>query len=138
MNVFVDTNVLLDVLALREPHYPAASQIWTLCETGRMTGHISAISFNNIFYIVRKFSGRKTAQRALSLLRDVFQPVALDSQILNQSISAGLADFEDAIQYHSALRANVECLVTRNVGHFPKSTIPLMTPVEFLAAHSAL
>ena len=135
MNIFIGTNVLLDVLAKREPHYMAAAQLWTFSETGKHHGHISVISFNNIFYIVRKLSGRRAAQQALAILRDVFEPVTLDSQVLNQAISAGFADFEDAIQYHSALRADAKCLITRNVGHFPKSAIPVMTPVEFLAAY---
>lgn len=134
MNVFVDTNVLLDVLARRKPFYEASAKIWSLAEAGEIKAHISAISFNNIYYIVRKLKNRKTAEEALRLLRDVFEPIAADGQILNQSIDAGMDDFEDAVQYHSAVRAKASCLITRNPDHFPSSTLPVLSPDEFLAA----
>jgi predicted nucleic acid-binding protein len=134
MNIFVDTNVLMDVLTKREPHYQASAVIWTLCEEGRVAGHISVISFNNIFYIVRKLKSAKAAQGMMGLLRDVFRPVELDGQLLNQAIGAGIKDFEDAIQFHSAVRCGAEFLITRNVGHFPKAGFPVVTPEEFLAA----
>ncbi len=134
MNIFVDTNVLLDVLAKREPHYKASARIWTLCEEGKIHGSISVISFNNIYYIVRKLNGRHAAGKMLALLRDVFEPVALDAKLLNQAIGAGMGDFEDAIQYHSAVRANADFLVSRNVAHFPKAAFPILTPEELIAA----
>ena len=136
MNVFVDTNVLLDVLAQREPFYRDSAQVWSLAEGGTIRGLVSVVSFNNIYYVVRKLKGRKTANRVLGILRDVFTPVALDGQILNQAIAAGLRDFEDALQYHSAVHADAACIVSRNPSHFPKSGIPVLTPAEFLAVHS--
>lgn len=75
MKVFVDTNVLLDVLAQSEPFYSDAARIWSLAERGRIEGLVSAISFNNIYYIVRRASNRKSADRSLHLLRGVFSPV---------------------------------------------------------------
>lgn len=132
--IFIDTNVLLDVLARREPHYAPAAEVWTLCEEGKLKGSISAISFNNIFYIVRKLSGKKAARQTMEILRDVFEPVALDAQIIHQSSDAGFGDFEDAIQFHSAVRAGADALITRNAGHFPKTKISIVSPKEFLAA----
>ena len=136
-DVLVDTNVLLDVLAKREPFFADAAEIWTLCEDGGLRGHVSVISFNNIFYIVRKLSGKKEAQAMLEMLRGVFAPVALDAQLLHQAIGAKFADFEDAVQYHSALRVGAACLVTRNVSHFPRSSLLVLSPGEFLAARAA-
>jgi hypothetical protein len=72
----------------------------------------------------------------MRLLRDTFRPVTLDEQVLYQAMDAGLKDFEDAIQYFSALREEAACLVSRNPNHFPRSTLSVLTPVEFLAAHS--
>ena len=70
-------------------------------------------------------------------LRDVFTPVILDAQMLNQAIGAGFGDFEDAIQYHSALRAEADTLITRNVSDYPRSKLLIVTPSEFLAARAA-
>ena len=72
MIALVDTNVLLDVLTRREPHYRASVYVWTLAERGEITAFISAISFNNIYYIVRKAESKTKAEKVLKLLRDTF------------------------------------------------------------------
>lgn len=132
MKVFVDTNVLLDVLTRRKPFYRAAVQVWSLAERGEIRGFISVISFNNIYYIVRKTENKRKADRALCMLRDVFESIAPDRQVLNQSIDSDMDDFEDAVQFHSAVRVKAAYLVTRNPDHFPTSCLPVMTPDEFL------
>lgn len=135
MKVFIDTNVLLDVLAERKAFYPAAMRIWTLAESGRIDAYLAAISFSNCYYIVSKYAGRRSAEKAIHLLRDVFTPVDLTAQVLNQAIDAGFSDFEDALQFHSAVHARAECIVTRNPDHFPRTPLSILSPAEFLAAH---
>ena len=104
----MDTNVLLDVLAKRESNYADAARIWSLAERGKIEALISVISFNNIYYIVRRASNRKRAEQALQLMRNVFTAVPLSCQILGQAIDAGFDDFEDAIQFHSAVHADAD------------------------------
>ncbi len=111
-------------------------RIWTLAETGRIEAHVAAISFSNCYYIVRGFAGRKAADDALRLLRTVFRPVDFTSHVLNQAMDSGFEDFEDAIQYHSATHAQAECLVTRDAKHFPRVTLPALSPAEFLTSHT--
>ena len=72
----------------------------------------------------------------LTMLRDTFTPVPSDEQILTQAMDARFSDFEDAIQYFSALRADAVCLITRNPGHFPRSDLLVLSPADFLATHS--
>ena len=134
MRILVDTNVLLDVLGRREPFYAAAAEIWSLAERGEVRAVVSAISFNNVYYVVGRSEGRAKAAKAMRLIRDVFESVPPDGQIINQAIDAGMDDFEDAVQFHSAIRAKAVYLVTRNPDHFPKSELPILTPEEFLAA----
>lgn len=137
MNVFFDTNVLMDVMALRQPFYEDSAELWTLSERRTITGLVSVLTFTNTFYIVRRLTDLKTARRALSLIRDAFTPVACDADIINRAIASNLGDFEDAVQYISATQIGVDCIVSRNVGHFPASgECPILTPAEFLAAHS--
>jgi predicted nucleic acid-binding protein len=133
MRVFVDTNTLLDVLAKREPFYSASARIWTMAESAEIEAHISAISFNNVYYVVRKLKDRKSADRAVCVMRDVFRPVAPDEQILNQAIDSRMKDFEDAIQYFSAIRIQADHLITRNPDDFPRDPVPVLSPEEFLA-----
>lgn len=136
MRVLVDTNVLVDVVVERQPFYTDSVAFWTLAEQGQLTGLVSAISFTNIYYIVRRLEDTKKARRALQLLRDIFQVAACDQQVINQAINAKFKDFEDAVQYVSAVHAAADCLVSRNPSHFPAaSDCPVLTPAEFLAAH---
>ncbi len=137
MNVFVDTNILLDVLARREPFYADSAEVWTLAETGRISGFASTLSLPNLYYLLRRVKGQQAARKALGILRDIFTLVPLDLQITNQAIDAGIKDFEDAIQFFSALRAGTGVLVTRNPRDFPVGDVAIQTPSEFLAAHFA-
>ena len=133
MRVLLDTNVLLDVLARREPFYEAAARIWSLAEHNQIEAFVSAISFNNVYYIVRKAAGKEKADQALCALRDLFTPVPLDARLINQSIDAPIDDFEDGVQYHSASRMEADCLVTRDPDGFPAIGVPILSPREFLA-----
>ena len=132
MKAFLDTNVLLDVLARREPHCIAASQIWSCVERGTLDGYISAISFNNIHYVLRRAANRQTAHEALKLLRGSFRAVALDERIIQRAMDSEFPDFEDAIQFFSAHHVGAGFIVTRNVRHFPTGPLSVVTPEEFL------
>lgn len=136
MNLFLDTNILFDVLAKRDPFYVDSAAAWSLVETGRLQGFISVISFNNVYYVMRRTTGVSAADKAIRLLRDVFQMVSLDARVMNQSIDSGFSDFEDAIQYFSAIHANASILLSRNVDDFPRDGLPVLTPAEFLAEQS--
>ena len=77
-----------------------------------------------------------TADKTMRLLRDIFSTVPLDGQILDQAIDAGFGDFEDAIQYFSAIRAGADCIVSRDASAFPRADLPVMAPAEFLTTAS--
>ena len=131
--ILADTNVLLDVLAKREPFYAAAAAVWSAVESARIAGCVSAISFNNTYYIIRRYGGEEKVRRAISAIRDVFSVVPLDAQILNQSIDSSLSDFEDAIQLHSAVRAGARYLITRDPAGFATKAVTVLSPDEYLA-----
>lgn len=138
MKLFVDTNVLFDVLARRDPFYDDSAAVWSLVERGAIGGFVSAISFNNVYYVMRRMVDGRSATEAVRILRDVFQIVSLDAQVMNQAIDSRMRDFEDAIQYVSAIRAGADVLVTRNVEDFPRDDLAVLTPAEFLAQQSVL
>ncbi len=138
MKLFLDTDVLLDVLTERAPHSVPASRVWSRVEARRAEGHISAVSFNNAHYVIRRAAGRRAAHEALKLLRDVFRVVPLDEEILRRAMDSDSPDIEDAIQFFSALRARADCLLTRNVRHFPAEPLSVLTPEQFLKIHSTL
>ena len=110
---------------------PARSQ------TGKLQACISAISYNTVYYIVRKWGGKEQAESALRLLRDVFTTVDLTEKILLQAMDARLQDFEDAIQYFSAVHSGADVILTRNAEDFPRAGPTAMMPGEWLALLSA-
>lgn len=99
-----------------------------------MTGIIAAVSVTNIYYIVRRLAAHRKAMKALVQLRDIFTLAACDAQVMNQAIDARMTDFEDAVQYFTAVHAGAEAIVTRNVKHFAKGSLPVASPREFVGA----
>ena len=128
MNVFIDTNIHLDVLARREPFYADSAEVWTLAETGRISGFASTLSLPNLYYLLRRVKGQQAARKALGILRDIFTLVPLDVQIANQAIDAGIKDFEDAIQFFSALRAGEAFSSLATPSIFRSATSPSKRP----------
>jgi predicted nucleic acid-binding protein len=134
MNAFYDTNVLLDVLLKREPFYEDSARTWALAEKGRLRGYVAVISLVNVFYMVDRLLSRKAAGRAVRTMLDIFVAVGGEAQLMSQAVDSDLPDFEDGVQYFSALRADADCILTRDAGHFPqRPAIPVISPTEFLA-----
>lgn len=136
MNVFLDANVLLDLFLERQPFVEDAERLWFLAERDRIAGAVSALSFPNAYYVIRKTRGAGAAMTALRAMRDTFRIVECDERIIHQAMDAKLSDFEDAVQYFSAVRINVDCMVSRNPRHFPKFSLPILSPHDFLSIHS--
>ncbi len=136
MRIFLDTNVVLDVFAHRQPFYAHSARVWALSELGKVHGLVSALSMTTLYYVVRKLSSRPAAMEMLKAVRGCVGVTACDASVLNLAIDAGFDDFEDAVQYFSARAAGAEVLITRNAHHFPDDDLLAMTPTVFLAAHS--
>jgi predicted nucleic acid-binding protein len=102
MKVFVDTNILLDVLTEREPFYKNSAIIWTMAEKNVFNAYISAISVNNVYYITRKLKGRTQAGQIVDKILEDFTIIALTYETLKLSRTIEGKDFEDVIQYFSA------------------------------------
>ena len=132
MKIFVDTNILLDVLTKREPFYKNSAVIWSLVEDGIVEGYISAISVNNVFYISKKLHDLKHAQGLVDKILKDFQIIELNYEILKLSRTISDRDYEDLIQYFSAIRSGSKYLITRNKDDFPETGIEILEPAEFL------
>jgi predicted nucleic acid-binding protein len=129
MRVLLDTNILLDVLQERHPYHAAAARVWKLVEEKAIEGVVSAISFNNIFYIARKQSGRDKAMEAVRYVRRIFGITPLDAAVIDFALETNAPDFEDAIQVGSAKMVQADYVVTRNSA----DCVPTVTAEELLA-----
>ena len=133
--VFLDTNILLDVMLHREEFFPDAVRLWADCEEGRIRGVISAITLNNMHFIMRKRVGSIKVLDYVRHALNVFAVEALDDTILRLAVDMPCKDFEDAIQTFSAVHAKAQCIVTRNPSHFSRNYLPIITPREYWDIH---
>lgn len=131
--IFVDTDVVLDLLARREPFYPAAARLFSRVERGELTACVSALAFANLFYLLCKELGASKAVEVLGKLRRLVTVLPVDDGVIELALTAGFRDFEDAIQYYAALAGGAACLVTRNLRDYPDPIIPVCTAEEFLS-----
>lgn len=133
MKLFVDTNVVLDVLAQRQPWFDDSAHVLAHIEQGRATGHIAAHTVTTLHYLLaRHLTPQKTAAALIDLTALLhIEPV--DHLILQQALTLGWRDFEDAVQAVTAAQCQADYLVTRNPRDFKQSLVPVMTPAELLA-----
>lgn len=136
--VFVDTDIILDLLTRRDPFYTAAARLFTLVERGEIKACVSSLTFANLFYILRKELSAPKAIEVLKKLRQLVTVLAVDDKILLLALDGGFTDFEDAIQYQTALSKGIACLVTRNTRDYRKPVITVCTAEEFLARRASV
>ena len=132
MKILIDTNVILDVLIKREPYYLDSARVWTLTRGKTIEGYLSAISVNNLYYIVNKLKGHKTAASLVDHILEDYEIISLTKNILKQARTIEKKDFEDLIQYFSALQEGCDFLVTRNKKDFPSGGVKVISPQEIL------
>jgi predicted nucleic acid-binding protein len=131
--LFVDSDVVIDFFTDRELHANPASAIFELNEQGYIKLYISAISINNIYYIVRRFLGHKKTIAVIELLTEMTEIVGTTKNEILQALKNDFKDFEDSIQYSSALTiADIDAIITRNVKDYRNSSIAVLTPLNFL------
>ncbi|CAN5304149.1 PIN domain-containing protein [soil metagenome] len=128
-NIFLDTNVIIDFLADRKPFSEFAAAIFTLADNEAIKIYASAITFNNVYYIIRQISSHKKALALLSDLESMVDIIEVNKVIIKQALHSDFRDFEDAIQYMCALTNDkIEFIVTRNHKDFKKRQLPVFSP----------
>lgn len=133
MRLFLDINVILDVLADREPWVAESAAVLSLLDQEDVEGLVAAHSVTTLFYLAARHLGRERAVTALLDLLDHVHVTPLDQDLLLRALSLGWGDVEDAVQGLAAQRARADYIVTRNPSDFP-STIPsVVTPTQLLA-----
>lgn len=131
--IFVDSDVVINFFTDREPHANPASEIFELNEQGIIQIYLSAISINNIYYIVRKFLGHKKTIEVIELLTEMTEIIGTTKNEILQALKHNFSDYEDSIQYSSALTVKgLDAIITRNIKDYKNSKIAVMTPLDFL------
>jgi predicted nucleic acid-binding protein len=132
MKAFLDTNVMLDFLGEREPFYLSAAKIATLADKGKIEIVVSALSFATVSYFLAKYEGIEKTKDKLRKFKVISKICELDEKIIEKGLNSDFSDYEDSLQYFSALHQDCDILITRNVKDFKGAQLPVMTPDEFL------
>ena len=133
MRALIDTNVIVDYLAVREPYAEQADKIIDLCIDKAYIGCIAAHTITNLFFIMRTKMSVAERRAALLDLCETFSVVGLDSQKLITGLkNHDFKNFEDCLQDECASEFNADYIVTRNVGDYKNSKIKVIEPIDFL------
>ena len=133
MKLLIDGNILLDVLQKREPHYEDSAKVWKMCETDLAEGLVSALTFANLVYVMRKELDAEKINEVLKKLSLIFTFEDLTESDISTAAQMQWDDYEDAVQAATAKRIHADHIITRNVKDFMRSEVIAFTPSEFLA-----
>ena len=131
--VLCDINFFLDIFLKRDPFYNATANLFMRIEAGEVKGYICALSFPTLFYILSKELKKEKAVKTLNKIRTIFHVANVDEKIIDLSLLSDFKDFEDAIQYYSAMRVKANFIITRDKSDYLLHEIPALTPDEYLA-----
>jgi len=130
--VFIDSDIILDLLCKRQPFYNFAAEVFTLGDTGKIELVTTSVVFANVFYMLRKILGIDKAKELLRKLRIMVSVISVEEKIVDLALNSKFSDFEDGLQYFTARENNISILLTRNLKDYKEKELIIQTPEEYL------
>jgi predicted nucleic acid-binding protein len=130
--ILVDTNIVIDLLSMRHDFYDQAGKLFTLADNKKVQLSISSLTFANTYYLLSKELGPKKTKEVLRKFKLLVNVLPVDDKIIDLSLNSDFKDFEDAIQYFSAVENKQEIIITRNLKDFRHSKLPVMSAGDYL------
>ncbi|MEO6838831.1 MAG: PIN domain-containing protein [Ginsengibacter sp.] len=130
--LLVDTNIVIDLLSKREEFYEDAQELFTFSDYNKVKLFISSLTIANTHYLLLREKSPAEARKILLKFKILAKVLPLDDKILELALVSDFRDFEDAIQYHTALENDVDIIITRNKKDFKNSTLPVLTAKEYM------
>lgn len=131
--LFVDTNIVIDLLARREPFYVEAAELFSLADKRHVELSISSLTIANTSYALLRQMDSNRAKLVLRKLRLILKVLPLDDKIVGLALNdESFSDFEDGLQYFTAIEYEQELIITRNLKDFKNSKLPTMTAKQFI------
>jgi len=132
--ILIDTNIVIDLLARRKEFYTEAAELFSLSDKKELKLAISSLTFANTNYVLSKQKSPKEAREILRKFKVLVEIIPLDDKIIELALSSNeFPDFEDGLQYYSALENQIDIILTRNKKDFKNSKIPVLTAKEYLS-----
>jgi predicted nucleic acid-binding protein len=132
--LFVDTNIVIDLLSRREPYYDEAATLFSLADKNQVELSISSLTIANTSYVLLGQMDSAKAKSILRILRLIVKILPLDDKIIGLALNdETFSDFEDGLQYFTAIENGQETIITRNLKDFRNSKLPAITAKQFIA-----
>lgn len=132
MRVFLDTNIIIDILAKRQPHYADSQDVMDRCGDLQCEVYIAWHGLATAFYVFGSVVGEAAAQSAMQGFLQNARVATVGDSDAHRAFDLGFTDLEDALQASAAEACAAQCVVTRNQADFANSPVPALTPQEFL------
>ena len=132
--IFLDTNVILDLLGERVPFFDAIAKVATLKKKKKLAIIVSPLSFTTIDYVLNKYESSESVLNKLRKFKIICEVCEVTEETIEKALNSNFKDFEDAVQYFTALQSNCSIIITRNGKDFKNATIPIMTAEEYLSS----
>jgi len=129
--IFVDTNVLLDLLLKRRNFSKDAEELFYYCKKKGITPHISSLSIATVNYILSKIFSEKEVREKLEIIYQLVSILPFNKEIVFSAHHSSFKDLEDAFQYFTAKRYNIPVIITRNQKDFLVDDISIVDIKEF-------
>jgi predicted nucleic acid-binding protein len=130
--VFLDTDVILDLLTRREPHFEPAVELFLEIQNKAIQAYTSPVVIANLFYILHRHFDRKKAIQSLMKIRTLVGVLNCGVHVIDSALLSDFTDFEDAVQYYTALENSIDIIITRNIKDYKTATITVTTPLEYM------
>lgn len=130
--VFIDSDVILDLLCKRDTFYSFAAEIFTLGDLGKIRLVTTSLVFANVFYILRKLLGIEKGRELLRKLRIIVAVLPVTEKAVDLALNSDFSDFEDGLQYFTARENNIKIIITRNIKDYRGKEILVQTPEEYI------
>lgn len=130
--ILVDTNIVLDLLARRTEFIIEAQELFTLSDKKEVKLYVSSLTFANTYYILSQRMKLNDARKILRKFKVLVEVLPMDDKIIDLSLESDFKDFEDAIQYHTAIENEINIIITRNLKDFKISKIPVLTAKDYI------
>jgi len=127
IRIFLDMNVILDLLAERISFFDSIAKIATLADLKKLTLVASPLLFTTVEYVLSKFEPVEKVLNKLRKFKIICEICEVNEETIEKALSSSFKDFQDAVQYFTAIQANCSIIITRNGKDFKHSTIPIMT-----------
>lgn len=132
MKVLLDTNIIVDIALERQPYITNSETVLAFVEQGQIEGYISASTISDLYYLIRKQKGRDLTIEFLRQIVTFCQIATVNQAVITMALTANFRDFEDTIQYSTAVLNQLDAIITRNPQDFPVITPRILTPEQLI------